>query len=38
VAKVFVDTSVLAYRLDGREPEKRRQARVRMSEPRTHSS
>ena len=35
VAKVFVDTNVLAYRLDGREPEKRRLARTRMAEPHT---
>jgi predicted nucleic acid-binding protein len=32
VAKVFVDTNVLAYRLDGREPEKRQRARARMGE------
>lgn len=33
--KVFVDTNVLAYRLDGREPEKRRAARARMGEAHT---
>lgn len=33
--KVFVDTNVLAYRLDGREPEKRAQARHRMTEAHT---
>jgi predicted nucleic acid-binding protein len=35
VPKVFVDTNVLAYRLDGGEPEKRRIARARMHEPHT---
>lgn len=35
VAKVFVDTNVLAYRLDGREQEKRQRARLRMAEPHT---
>lgn len=32
MSKVFVDTNVLAYRLDAREPEKRRTARARMDE------
>jgi predicted nucleic acid-binding protein len=35
VTKVFVDTNVLAYRLDGREPEKRSTARARMNEAHT---
>lgn len=33
--KVFVDTNVLAYRLDGREPEKRARSRQRMAEAHT---
>lgn len=33
MAKVFVDTNVLAYRLDGREQHKRELARLRMAEP-----
>jgi predicted nucleic acid-binding protein len=35
VPKVFVDTDVLAYRMDGGEPDKRRTARDRMSEAHT---
>jgi predicted nucleic acid-binding protein len=35
VPKVFVDTNVLAYRLDAREPQKQRAARARMGEAHT---
>lgn len=35
MAKVFVDTNVLAYRMDGGEPDKRRIARARMKEAHT---
>jgi predicted nucleic acid-binding protein len=35
VAKVFVDTNILAYRLDGRETQKRDAARSRMAEAHT---
>lgn len=35
MAKVFVDTNIWAYRLDGREAVKRETARSRMSEPHT---